>query len=40
MNTEMHTLMSDLFGVFDEARDDVWRGDATSIIEFLRPLRE
>ena len=24
----------------DEARDDAWHGDATSVIEFLRPLRE
>ena len=32
--------MSDLFGTADEARNDAWHGDATSVIEFLRPLRE
>jgi len=30
----------DLFGRVDEAHDDAWHGDATSVIEFLRPLRE
>ena len=32
------SAVMDLFGATDEARGDAWHGDATSVIEFLRPL--
>lgn len=35
----MPTHARDQLGLFDGAQDS-WRGDATSVIEFLRPLRE
>ena len=35
----MPTHARDQLGLFDGAQD-CWRGDATSVIEFLRPLRE
>ena len=34
----MPTHSRDQLGLFDGAQD-CWRGDATSVIEFLRPLR-
>ena len=36
MNSEVDLLLS----FFEDPQPDGWCGDATSVVEFLRPLRE